>query len=189
MMIVDLEATCWERDPKEPPSNQIGEIIEIGMVILDLSTLEIEKPLPRIMVRPIATTVSNFCTRLTGITQQDVDQGMSLEAAFILLREAGSKKMPWGSWGNYDLWKIDEEAGRKGLKYPFLARHINIKLLHGIMRGHRKEMGLGAAVSDMGLKFEGDPHCGFDDAVNIARVTAELLGSIGERGKTGVRDS
>ena len=36
ILVVDVEATCWEGDP---PPGQISEIIEIGLCVLDVATL------------------------------------------------------------------------------------------------------------------------------------------------------
>ena len=46
--VVDVEATCWEGDP---PAGQRNEIIEIGIVALNLETLECTDK-RSIMVRP-----------------------------------------------------------------------------------------------------------------------------------------
>ena len=37
IIVIDLEATCWEGDP---PPGQESEIIEIGLCILDVATGE-----------------------------------------------------------------------------------------------------------------------------------------------------
>ena len=36
ILVVDVEATCWEGDP---PPGQISEILEIGLCVLDVATL------------------------------------------------------------------------------------------------------------------------------------------------------
>ena len=36
ILVVDVEATCWEGDP---PPGQTSEIIEIGLCVLDVPTL------------------------------------------------------------------------------------------------------------------------------------------------------
>jgi len=65
ILIVDVEATCWEGDP---PPGQISEIIEIGLCVLDVATLtRVERR--DILVRPVCSTVSPYCSQLTTLTQ------------------------------------------------------------------------------------------------------------------------
>jgi len=35
LIVIDIEATCWEGDP---PEGQAAEIIEIGVCVLDVTT-------------------------------------------------------------------------------------------------------------------------------------------------------
>ena len=67
--VVDLEATCWE----ERGSPERMEIIEIGAVLLASSRGPAEREHGS-FVRPVESPLlSDFCTRLTSIRQQDVD--------------------------------------------------------------------------------------------------------------------
>ncbi|MFZ1266587.1 MAG: DNA polymerase III, partial [Anaerolineae bacterium] len=57
ILVVDVEATCWQG---EPPPGQSSEIIEIGLCLLDVATLaRVERR--DILVRPIRSTISAFC--------------------------------------------------------------------------------------------------------------------------------
>ncbi|EJM56184.1 3'-5' exonuclease [Pseudomonas sp. GM48] len=75
---VDLEATCDEVGESESsrplavvPAQM--ETIEIGLVVIDLETLEIVSEFQR-FVRPLITpTLTDFCKELTSIQQTDVD--------------------------------------------------------------------------------------------------------------------
>jgi inhibitor of KinA sporulation pathway (predicted exonuclease) len=55
------------------------------------------------------------------------------------------------------------------LPYPFDEQHVNLKKLFGYYRGG-KAMGVHRALKALGMKFEGAPHRGLDDARNIARI-------------------
>ena len=62
--VIDVEATCW--DGPTPPG-QTNEIIEVGICVLNIRTLErVERR--HIMVRPERSEISAFCAELTGIT-------------------------------------------------------------------------------------------------------------------------
>ena len=73
LIVVDLEATCWK---KQPPPGQQNEIIEVGVCLLDTETLAIEDN-RGILVKPTRSKVSEFCTKLTSLTQEMVDDGVS----------------------------------------------------------------------------------------------------------------
>ncbi|MNC14861.1 sporulation inhibitor KapD [compost metagenome] len=75
---VDLEATCdeveeWESQrPLAVVADQM-ETIEIGLVVIDLETLEIVDEFQRFVRPQINPTLTDFCTKLTSIQQADVD--------------------------------------------------------------------------------------------------------------------
>ena len=104
ILVVDIEATCWET---KPPRGQESEIIEIGICVLDVRLRKrVEKR--SILVKPEHSKVSPFCTKLTTLTQEEVDTGISFqEACRILKKEYGSKKRVWASYGDYDRRKFD----------------------------------------------------------------------------------
>lgn len=77
IVIIDLEATCWN---DRPPRGQQSEIIEIGVCLMDAKTGAVLQN-EGILVKPRFSTVSPFCTELTSITQH------MLEDAFDILRE------------------------------------------------------------------------------------------------------
>jgi hypothetical protein len=81
ILVVDVESTCWDG---QPPPDQISEIVEIGLCVVDVATLaRVERR--SILVRPVRSTVSAFCTQLTTLTQADVDAGMPLAEGCQLL--------------------------------------------------------------------------------------------------------
>ena len=57
IVVVDLEATCWEG---KPPENMESDIIEIGVCLLDVHTGEITDN-RGIIVIPERSTISDFC--------------------------------------------------------------------------------------------------------------------------------
>ena len=76
IIIIDLEATCWEGIP---PQGEVSEIIEIGICLLDTLTGEISNN-RGILVKPTHSKISPFCTQLTTITPELVArEGVSYE--------------------------------------------------------------------------------------------------------------
>jgi len=172
ILVIDVESTCWKG---APPSGQESEIIEIGLCVLDVASLQrLENR--SILVRPEHSTVSAYCTALTTLTQADVEDGLALrEACRVLRREYHAGQRIWGSYGDYDRRQFERNCRARGITYPFGPGHINVKSLFAVMHGLSKEVGLDKALEILGLPLEGTHHRGGDDAWNIARILGELL--------------
>jgi inhibitor of KinA sporulation pathway (predicted exonuclease) len=168
IIIIDLEATCWEGNP---PKGQESEIIEIGVCIFDTTTASISKN-KGILITPEHSKVSPFCTQLTTITQQMLDdEGISLEDANDILREAyDSENYTWASYGAYDLNMFKKQCSKFRIDYPFSNDHINVKQRFAEIKGLRKEVGMGGALKMLNIPLEGTHHRGVDDAKNIAKI-------------------
>lgn len=165
-LVIDLEATCWEEG--HTPSQMISEIIEIGYTILDATNNEIRST-GSIIVKPQNSTISQYCTNLTHITQEMVDKGVSFEEACeIMKRDLNSLGRPWASHGEFDRTIFVEQCRRLGISYPFTKQHLNIKQHVAAILGKTK--GLGSNLTALGLQFEGQQHRGKDDAYNAARI-------------------
>lgn len=174
IVVVDLEATCWEN--RVPPPNERSEIIEVGVALVDATTFEISQP-KSILVKPIASKVSPFCVELTTITQELVDtEGISFaEACAILEAEYDTPHRLWGSWGSFDKNMFQEQCTWMGVPYPFSKRHVNLKTLFATKDNQRNRIGMTKALDKLGLKLEGTHHRGGDDAYNIARILQSML--------------
>ena len=167
--VVDVEATCWDG---EPPSGQVSEIIEIGLTVVDLAeNTRLGKH--RILVRPERSRVSEFCTRLTSLTQEEVDAGVPFrEACRLLVTEHESNRRPWASWGDYDRKQFLRQC--TDVEYPFSGDHTNAKLRFTEAHGLRKRPGMAQALEIAGLPLEGRHHRGDDDSWNIAALVLHL---------------
>lgn len=174
-LVIDVESTCWE-PPEEQPRNEISEIIEIGIAVVDIDSMKIEKN-DSIIVRPQRSRVSNFCTKLTTLTQKIVDDGMTFQAAMaILKRDYKSEDRTFVSWGDYDRKMFERNCKDYGVKYPFGPRHINLKNSFAVLNGLEAEVGLDTAINDwMSFKMTGTHHRGVDDARNIAEIFCNTL--------------
>jgi inhibitor of KinA sporulation pathway (predicted exonuclease) len=175
IVVVDIESTCWET--RDEQGNQPMEVIEIGVCMLDAETLEASRKHSYI-VRPKFSEVSKFCTELTGYTWDDVKTGMPFgDACNKLANEYGTRNRVWASWGDYDRSHFERECRAKKARYPFSKSHINASVLFTMMKGNKKKTGVGNALNALGMKFEGTPHKGCDDAWNTAKILRHLLES------------
>ena len=172
VLVVDLESTCWEGSP---PSDQTSEIIEIGLCTVDLGTLtRCEKR--SILVKPVQSEISDFCTELTTLTPDMFDDAGTLaDAVKILKKEYRSKDRLWASWGDYDRRQFERVCKDLKVGYPFGPSHLNVKSLFASAIGIGHELGLDGAYEHLGLKLEGTHHRGDDDAWNIAQILCRLL--------------
>ncbi len=169
--VVDVEATCW---PGDPPPGRRGEIIEIGLTVVDLAAGErIAKH--GIFVRPAHSRVGEFCTELTGITQSDVDGAVTFgEACRWLVAEHDAGTRPWASWGDYDRKQFARQCAADGVAYPFGIRHTNAKAVFATAHALRRRPGMARALPLAELPLEGRHHRGEDDAWNIAALVLHL---------------
>lgn len=172
IIVVDIEATCWEG---KLPAGEENEIIEIGICTLDIASgKRLEKE--SILVKPERSRVSPFCTQLTTLTQEQVDQGISfVEACAILKEKYLSKERVWASYGDYDRNQFEKQCQARFIDYPFGSRHINVKTLVAVMYGLPREVGMAGALEVLNLPLDGTHHRGVDDAWNIAGILSKLL--------------
>ncbi|MFE7106053.1 exonuclease domain-containing protein [Streptomyces sp. NPDC057575] len=169
--VIDIEATCWDG---QPPPGAVSEIIEIGLTVVDLRAAE-RLARHRILVRPARSTVSAFCTELTGLTQAEVNTGVPFaEACRLLASEHQSGTRPWASWGDYDRNQFTRQCRATCTRYPFGHRHTNAKLPFTAAHGLRKRPGMAQALEVAGLPLEGRHHSGADDAWNIAALILDV---------------
>lgn len=171
---IDVESTCYEL-PEIKPENDISEIIEIGISVVDIQELKIIST-ASILVKPQKSKISNFCTRLTTLTQEQVDQGISFqEACEKLKKEFKSNERTFLSYGDYDRKMFERNCQDYDCKYPFGPRHINIKNILTVLHGLDREPGMDAALKFLGLPLEGTHHRGSDDSFNIAKIFLHTL--------------
>ncbi len=174
-IIVDLEATCWEKGT----SPLRMETIEIGAVRVGGTDLRPRAEFDR-FVRPVSEPIlSNFCTQLTGISQDDVNGAEPFPVVFgEFLDWARTEPFMWCSWGAYDLRQLRTDCARHDLQWPLvLERHMNLKAAFAQQMGCRP-LGMKEALRKLGIPLAGKHHRAIDDARNIARIGAFLLPSL-----------
>nr|CAD7438108.1 unnamed protein product [Timema bartmani] len=178
-VIVDFEATCEEVNAPNYPH----EIIEFPAVLVDT---EKQKVLDHFQAycRPVLNpTLSDFCVELTGITQDQVESAslfpevLANFEAWLAKHKLGTKHKyavvtdgPW-DMGRflYGQCKISE------ISYPqFGKKWVNIrKVFSNFYRC--KRFCLKLMLEHIEMIFEGRPHCGLDDARNIARILLRMV--------------
>jgi 3'-5' exoribonuclease 1 len=175
-VVVDLEATCYSNDDTTRPVDFRNEIIEIGAVKLDENGNEIDRfeKFARPLIHPV---ISKFCNELTTITQEDIDYADELGDVLVQFFE-WCDNSTLVSWGHYDKSQLSKDLISNGLEYllPELNDHYSLKHLHGQWNKLRKGgIGLSGALKFEKLTFQGQPHRGIDDAINIANIFRKYI--------------
>jgi inhibitor of KinA sporulation pathway (predicted exonuclease) len=172
ILVIDIESTCWQG---YPPSGQMSEIIEVGICPVDVRTLvRLEKR--SLLIKPVRSRISEFCTKLTTLTEEHFHTAGTLaDAVSVLKKEYRSTERLWASWGDYDRRQFERVCKELTVPYPFGVSHLNIKTLFAVVYGDVGETALDDACARLGLPMEGTHHRGDDDAWNIAGVLCHLL--------------
>lgn len=181
ILVVDLEATC--SDDGSISADDM-EIIEIGACWATETGVVLERF--QHLVKPLnRPTLTPFCLKLIGITQEEVDQAPSLPVAARALedfaKKCGSDQTVWMSWGTYDFKQLMKDAERHGVAMPLVMPHKSAKRLFAKAQRIGKEVGMAKACSLAGIALEGQHHRGLDDAMNIARLMPWILGNLNLR--------
>ncbi|NXI39082.1 ERI2 exoribonuclease, partial [Galbula dea] len=193
LIIVDFEATCWRDAGRRGP-----EIIEFPAVLLNTSTGEIESEFHTYVQPQEHPILSEFCTELTGITQNQVDEGVPLNiclSQFLkwIVKIQKEKKIMFSTdtlnnstseakacifvtWTDWDLGVcLQYECKRKQLRKPDIFNSwIDLKATYRAFY-NRKPKGLNGALQDLGIAFAGREHSGLDDSRNTARLAWRLI--------------
>lgn len=179
--VIDFEATC-EEDNKP---DYVHEIIEFPIVLINTHTLEIEDTFQRYVRPEIKTQLSEFCTRLTGITQDIVDDAETFPTVlqsvvdWMREKELGAKyKYAILTDGSWDMSKfLNMQCHISRIKYPrFAKKWINIRKCYGnFYKVPRTQTKLMTMLEKLGMIYDGRLHSGLDDSMNIARIAIRML--------------
>ena len=78
--VFDFECTCEDNDTY-PKTLNMQEIIEFPIVIIDVKQRAIKSVFQTYVKPTVDPKLTDFCTQLTGITQEQVDAGVSIQDA------------------------------------------------------------------------------------------------------------
>jgi len=172
VLCIDTEWTCWDG---APPPGMRPEIIEIGIVEADPKSCAILRE-ARFLVRPRVSEVSEYCTRLTGLTPREVARGGRPlgEALRTLAKNFGPANKLTTAWG--DDWSgLQDECAACGVGNPFPRENfVDLGKSYALLMGTAKRPGLSATLERLGIAFEGRPHRAVDDARNTLRLYFEV---------------
>ena len=191
-VVLDFEAQCDRDGPLQPQ-----EIIEFPALLVDATTFCTVSEFHQ-YVRPTANRqLTDFCTQLTGITQDKVEgqpelaEVLRLFEAWLmehgLLHDGQGPSWTFGTCGDWDLGTcLPAQAAWLGLQLPpYFRRWVNIKAAfnrwatsskqHSRRSGKdAQQFGMPGMLAALGLQLVGRHHSGIDDSRNIAAMLREL---------------
>lgn len=189
-----IDPTPWDDHPGYSPSSsdalliktllngsffEQSEVIEVGLCLLTSSTMELSRP-RRIFIKPTRSTLSPFCTRLTGITPEVLEEkGKTRHEVLKILREEYKLgQRVWAGWGD------DGTVLARQLDAPDLLEqgggnptspYIDLQSMFSLVANQGRRVGLLEALKIAGLQPVGDHHNGGDDAFNAAQLMRWML--------------
>lgn len=191
-IILDFEATCQEGAKPKPQ-----EIIEFPSVLISLETKQVVDEFQS-FVRPFHHPVlSEFCTNLTSITQDDVDNAelfpVVLEKHLAWLKSHGLNEnnalfVTCGDW-DFNSGFTEQCAASEPMVEvvpPIYRKWQNIKIPFCQYKGCNKAPGMSGMLRELDIPLIGHHHRGIDDCRNIANLYIKLLenGASPEQTKT-----
>lgn len=189
ILALDVEATC-ARDGAVEGESWVHEIIEFPVVALNTRTLEIECEFHR-YVRPTEKPLlTEFCTELTGIKQEQVDESDTLDVVAQELRgwleedvkcidSDGNMLRPFafGTDGPWDIHHfVKSEFDRKNVEFPeYFNQWIDVRRTFKAHHRLSATTPLRHMLAKSGMPQVGRAHSGIADARNLVSVIRALL--------------
>lgn len=182
LLVIDFECQCVKGEQLK-----VQEIVEFPVVVVDVKEMKILDEVFHYYIRPtVYPNLFDFFKELTGITQDQVNNGILLEEALekfvVWLEELGLvkneerlKNFMVVTDGNSDINKfLKNEAAYKNIKLPkYLCEWFDLReefyYFTGIKGGIKKQLRY------FQIDFEGSKHSGIDDSKNIAKIVVECL--------------
>ncbi|MGD7046276.1 3'-5' exonuclease KapD [Jeotgalibacillus proteolyticus] len=166
LIFIDFEFSMPEgRGPK----GFFPEIIEVGLIsVLDRTETNRFSSYvkPRVFKR-----LTRRCRSFLSITQEDVDQGMTLAALvkkLAALNNGGHNKVV--TWGNMDMKVLRQNCERARLPFPLSGEFIDLSMEYKRFFGDRNQTGLWKAVQEYGRDGVGNHHKALDDAMTTYHI-------------------
>lgn len=180
-LFFDVEATCIENGG----FNYANEIIEFPVVLVDGKTFDIVDEFRSYVKPTINPTLSDFCTKLTGITQDIVDTSPIFIDALNQFQEFLGKYSLFQSStavfvtdGPFDIRDfVTKQLAHSNISPRpeyFNLPWVNIRKLFKTHYRQTQNKNISSMLSHLNMKFEGREHSGLDDARNLANIAKRM---------------
>jgi ERI1 exoribonuclease 3 len=170
--VLDFEANCIENGRLV-----CQEIIEFPVGVVNPNSYCIENTFHHYVRPEVVPTLTDFCTQLTGITQGQVSDALTLSEVLDKFDIWVNENYSSANWvfvtcGDWDLRTcLPREANFKKIQYkPYFKSYINIKKVFP-----NNPKGMLEMLQAMKIPHTGRHHSGIDDVRNIAEVLIGML--------------
>ncbi|QBF82617.1 exonuclease domain-containing protein [Shewanella maritima] len=167
IVVLDLEHTC-DSGGATPPNER--ETIEIGAVLVTKNGFKEISTFTQLIKPTIHPDISEFCTELTGITQEVLSNKPTFDVVFNQLLDWLPPEYTLATWGSYDLKQLNIDCANHNLSEFAPVQFIDLKKQYSKTHRLKPRAGLKRALSHAGLTFDGKAHRALDDAKNAVRL-------------------
>lgn len=175
--VLDFEATCSK---ERRPSPQ--EVIEMPVVVIDSSSGEEVSRFHR-YVKPVHhPQLTDFCTKLTGIIQETVDEADEFGvvwkefATWMADNDYNESNTIFVICGDWDIkTMLPSQARLCNIRVPkYFKKWVNIKRLV-MQQWNIRCKGMMAILKEFNITHVGRHHSGIDDVINITACVRFML--------------
>lgn len=164
------------------------EIIEFPCVVYDIKNNKIDRTKDfKFYCKPATEIkITDFCTKLTGIKQEQVDSGLFFAEVLrehkkwmisnkFLTETNKLNKCMFVTCGDWDFkTALQNYCKFLNIRVPkYLTSWCNIKILFSNFY-KMKSGGMASMLTYLKIKLEGRHHCGLDDCYNIAQIAQKM---------------
>lgn len=177
LLVLDFEATCC--DDNLFPRNEM-EIIEFPICVVDISKRKIIDEYHKFVKPTLHPILTDFCTNLTSIKQDTVDNGMLLSDVLLEVKDFIGKypNSVFITCGDWDLkTMLPTQLKREKINwvdYIFFSNWLNIKNEYKLCYG-QKGKGMDDMLNEQKIPLVGHHHLGIDDSRNIAQIAIKMI--------------
>ncbi|XP_064600584.1 3'-5' exoribonuclease 1-like isoform X2 [Liolophura sinensis] len=178
LLVIDFEATC-----EEDVENYNHEIIEFPAILVDVQQNKIVDEFHSYCRPLLNPQLSKFCCNLTGITQSQVDTADSFPLVLKSMEKwmesqclGSERSFAVATDGPWDMSRfLNGQCSLSDITFPQWARRwVNVRKTYANFYQCRRTK-ITNMLENLGLTFEGNLHCGRDDARNIAQICIRMM--------------
>ncbi|MGD6817387.1 3'-5' exonuclease KapD [Metabacillus sp. 84] len=145
-----------------------AEIIEAGLVFFKNG--KTDKEFSQFVTPVKGKRLTERCKNFLGITQAQVDQGISFHELIRVLSELDTPKKVV-TWGNMDMKVLRMNCEKNQCPFPFHRdEFLDLSMEYKKFFGDRNQTGLWKAVEEYGKKGTGQHHRALDDALTTMKI-------------------
>lgn len=174
-LVVDFEFSVPRSYGK--PRAWFQEIIEVGAVVVDPKCNPTNQTYSEFVKPRFWPRLAEESYAITGIRQEDVDGGVTLESTLERLQEMAPDRNTWlVAWGDSDRKVLGNVCEKYGVDYPFIwSNYLDLAEAYKSFRKLDKRASLKRAIEENAIPQIGILHSALDDAINAAQVMAWMI--------------